>query len=180
MNNTFKTALATSLLTLLLCASAMVNAAQNSQEKIFIDADHVHFNIESGYSVYTGNVKISQGELTLTGDRVTVQQNNNEVEQITVIGKPAHYHNLTEKGETVEAESEHMLYTASENKLLLTINAEVRQPDQTIKSQRIVYDTEKKIATAGNKDASTSDGPIDANQRVRITLTPKKETPEKP
>ena len=56
-------------------------------------------NLNTGYSVYTGNVKITQGELKLTGDEVTVQQTkNNEVEQITVTGKPAQYNHVTEKG----------------------------------------------------------------------------------
>jgi lipopolysaccharide transport protein LptA len=74
-----------------------------------------------------------------------------------------------------------MVYAASKNELILTINAEVRQPEQTIKSQRIVYDTEKKIATAGSKEAATSNENSAAdNQRVRITLTPKKETIKKP
>ena len=181
MNNTFKTSRIASLLTLIMCLSSIVHAAKNSEEKIFIDADHVKFNIESGYSVYTGNVKITQGELILTGDKVTVKQSNNEVERITVVGKPAHYSNITEKGESIQAQSEHMIYTASENKLLLTIDAEVRQPDKTIKSQRIVYDTEKKIAIAGDKDlADSNDGQVDDNQRVRITLTPKKEPSKEP
>jgi len=178
MNNTVKPAFLNALLALTLCFSPLNSQAEAdsqkiSEEKIFIDADHVRLNIETGYSVYTGNVKITQGELTLTGDQVTVQQSNNEVEQITVIGKPAHYRNLTEKGEILQAESEKMVYTASENKLILTINAEVKQPDHTIKSQRIVYDTEKKIVIAGNKDKHSSTN-SNTKQRVNITLTPKK------
>ena len=65
-------------------------AAENL-EKIFIDADYMRMNIVSGKSVYTGNVKISQGELVLTGDKVTLERKNEEVERITVIGKPARY-----------------------------------------------------------------------------------------
>ena len=182
MNNTVKPALLNALLVLTLGFSALSCQAETaspkiSEEKIFIDADHVRLNIETGYSEYTGNVKMRQGELTLTGDKVTVQQSNNEVEHITVIGKPAHYRNLTDKGEIIQATSEKMVYTASENKLVLTINAEVKQPDNTIKSQRIVYDTVKKIVIAGNKDKqSSANGDRNANvkQRVNIILTPKK------
>jgi lipopolysaccharide export system protein LptA len=177
MNNTVKPVFFNALLALMLCLSAFVSqatgVAKNSEEKIFIDADHVRLNIETGYSEYTGNVKITQGELVLTGDKVTVLQSNNEVEHITVIGKPAHYRNLTEKGEILQAESEQMVYTASKNELILTINAEVKQPDHTIKSQRIVYDTEKKIVIAGNKDNPSSTN-NNTKQRVNITLTPKK------
>jgi len=174
MNNTLKHIFFDGLLSLILLTSSIVSWADDSEEKIFLDADHVLLNIETGYSVYTGNVKISQGELTLTGDQVTVQQSNNEVEHITVTGKPAHYHNITESGESIQAESERMVYTASEHKLELTINAELKQPDHTIKSQKIVYDTEQKIVIAGSKDTTASSTGNDNKQRVKITLTPKK------
>lgn len=180
MNNRLKHTLFAGLLTLVLCGSSIVSWAKNAEEKIFIDADHVRFNIETGYSVYTGNVKITQGELTLTGDQVTVQQTNNEVEQITVTGKPAHYSNITESGDSIQAESENMVYTANENKLVLTINAEIKQPDHILKSQKIVYDTEKKIVIAGSKNTpASSDGNGDKKQRVNITLTPKKDLTKK-
>jgi len=138
-------------------------------------------NLNTGYSVYTGNVKITQGELKLTGDEVTVQQTkNNEVEQITVTGKPAHYNHVTEKGETIQAESEHMVYTASKNKLIMTVNANLKQPDHQVSSQKIVYDTEKKIVIAGDKGGSSiSKTGSGKNQRVNITLTPKKDPAKK-
>jgi len=49
-------------LLLLLIAEAH---AEVSPEKIFINADRMQLNIESGYSEYSGQVKISQGELVL-------------------------------------------------------------------------------------------------------------------
>ena len=147
--------------------------ATESVEKIFIDADHMHLNIESGYSVYTGNVKISQGELVLTGNKMTLEQNDSAIERMTVTGKPAHYNHITEKGENIQAESEHMVYTASKNELVMTINAKLQQPDHQISSQKIVYDTLNKIVIAGDKD-TTSNTDTDS-ERVKITLTPKKE-----
>ena len=145
-------------------------------EKIHIEADHMQLNMETGFSVYTGNVKIAQGELKLTGDKVTLQQSNKEVERITVTGKPAHYNHVTETGENIQAESEHMVYTASQNKLVMTVNAKLKQPEHQVSSQKIVYDTEKKIVIAGDKkDSSTPDDGSNSKQRVNITLTPKKE-----
>ena len=152
----------------------LVNArAAENIEKIYIDADYMQLNIETGYSIYTGNVNIKQGELKLTGDKVTIQQSRGEVERITVTGKPAHYNHITDKGENIQAESEQMVYTASQNELVMTINANLKQPDHQVSSQKIVYDTEKKIVIAGDK-SETSTGP-DNRQRVNITLTPKKD-----
>jgi lipopolysaccharide export system protein LptA len=156
----------------MLIAQVNVWAAENL-EKIYIDADYMQLNIETGYSVYIGNVNIKQGQLILTGDKVTIQQSKKEVERITVTGKPAHYNHITDKGENIQAESEKMVYTASENKLVMTINANLKQPDHQVSSQKIVYDTEKKIVIAGDK-RETSTG-SDNKQRVNITLTPKKD-----
>ena len=147
----------------------------NNTEKIYIDADRMKANIESGHSVYTGNVKVRQGKLLLTGDKIIVQQRNNEVELITVFGKPAHYNHVTEEGEIIKANSEKMVYTASKNQLVLTINARLNHPEHKVSSQKIVYNTLTKVAIAGDKqqaDSHTTDKQGE-NERVRITLTPK-------
>ncbi len=171
-----KTLFFTVLTTLLFFSQSASRAAEiEAVEKIFIDADHMQLNIETGYSVYTGNVKIRQGELKLTGDKVTVQQSNNEIERITVTGKPAHYNHITENGENIQAQSEHMVYTANQNKLVMTINAQLTQPENQVNSQKITYDTKKKIVIAGDKNGSpSSTSGTDSKQRVNITLTPKK------
>lgn len=162
----------TALIGILLFSLQSNSWADNSAEKIFVNADHMQLNIESGLSVYTGNVKFSQGELVLTGDKVTVLQKNNEIQSVTVTGKPAHYNHVTEKGENIQAESEQMVYTASENKLVMTVNAQLKQPDHQVNSQKIVYDTLKKIIIAGEKNPTSASSP--ENQRVKITLTPNK------
>lgn len=162
--------------------------AAEKVEKIHINADHMRLNMETGYSIYTGNVKISQGELVLTGDKVTLKQNkDNEIETMTVFGKPARYHHITEKGEPINAESERMDYNASQNQLTMTTNARLHQSEQTLSSQKIVYDTLKKIIIAGGKkarpdktDTSSAsslqpDKAPEKSQRVNITLTPKKQ-----
>jgi lipopolysaccharide export system protein LptA len=150
-------------------------------EKITIDADYMRLNIESGISVYSGNVKITQGELVLTGDKVTLEQKENEVERLTLIGKPARYNHITEKGQPIQAQSERMVYTASLNKLVMTKNASLRQPDHMVSSQIITYDTVKGIIVAGennnaspHKPGTDKQGSTNESQRVNITLTPKK------
>lgn len=154
--------------------------AGETPEKIFITADHMKMNIETGDSTYTGHVKISQGKLVLTGDKVTLEQGTAQLERLIVTGKPARYNHLTETGESIEAESEHMIYTASKNTLVMTINAHLRQPDHQLSSQKIVYNTEKKIVIAGrSNDAPVNGSKPPGNQRVNITLTPKEATTEK-
>jgi lipopolysaccharide export system protein LptA len=154
---------------------AAENKASDQQEKLFIDADYMQLDINTGKSVYRGNVKISHGELVLTGDEVTLEQSKDKVERLTVIGKPVHYNHVTENGENIQAESERMVYIASQHKLIMTVNAKLLQPDHQVSSQIITYDTKNKIVIAGDKSAKSSDGTkTGEKQRVNITLTPKK------
>lgn len=186
MNNTFSIissrlyALLTAGMVLLalpgLCMAAnspSVKAAGDKQpapEKIRIKSDYMKMNLNTGVSVYTGNVKIEQGDLVLTGDRVTLKQQKNEIEKITVDGNPARYHHVTKNGESVMAQSQKMVYIAAENRLIMTENASLEQPDHKVSSQKIVYDTLNRIVMAG--EASDSNAPNE-QQRVNITLTPK-------
>jgi len=142
-------------------------------EKIYIKADHMQMNIISGKSTYTGNVRISQGDLVLTGDKVTLERKKEAFERIIVFGKPAHYNHVTDTGDTIQAQSEHMVYTASQNKLVMTINAHLLQPDLKLSSQKIIYDTQKKIVIAGGNDNAATNGDRSIPPRVNITLTPK-------
>lgn len=174
MINKLRYPLLTAFLASLLFNSSANSAQVAEAEKIFIDADHMQLNIETGYSVYTGNVKIRQGELLLTGDKVTLQQSKDEIDRITVIGKPAIYNHVTEDGENIQAESEHMVYTAAQNKLVMTINSKLKQPDHQVSSQRIVYDTKKKTVIAGDKNTAPGQNGDTTSQRVNITLTPQK------
>jgi len=155
--------------------------AANTDEEVFISADYMSFNIESGNSVYTGNVKITQGKLMLTGDKITVKQEKNILKRVTVTGRPARYNHITEDGEPVSAQSEQMDYIASQNKLVLTINAVLEQPDHRVSSQTIIYDTEKRIIIAGdqNKPEGLNANTDTNKQRVNITLTPAKKSPAK-
>lgn len=180
---TSKAAPAIALIILSLVSSYAFAEKTVAREKVFIDADHVTMNINSGSSSYSGNVRITQGELSLTGDRVIIIQNNNEIERMTVTGKPARYNHVTEDGQKIKAESEQMVYTVSENKLVLTTNARLEQPDHKVSSQKITYDTAKKIIIAGDtrgkgeKPGQTKSGDAshtgEESQRVNITLTPK-------
>ena len=72
-----------------------------------------------------------------------------------------------------------MLYIANQNKLVMTIDARLQQPDLKLSSQKITYDTEKKIVIAGDSDGVTAaDSKTKQTQRVNIVITPKKSPAE--
>ncbi len=158
-----------------------------ANEEITVSADYMQLNVETGNSTFTGNVEISQGNLTLTGDKVTLKRRRlkngeSEVDKLTITGKPARYSHITSEGKTISAESKKMVYTANIGKLVMTKDARLIQPENQVSSQKIIYDTFKKIVIAGakkpapvnNSTGNSGADEVKPNQRVKITLTPKK------
>lgn len=150
--------------------------ASDHIESISINADNMRLNVQSGESTYMGNVKISQGQLILTGEEITVLQTNNIIHNITIFGSPARYTNTDKDGEVTTAESEKMIYNISTNKLEMTTNAFLQQPNHRVSSQKIIYDTKRRMIIAGESKEPIKPSYNTENNRVNITLTPKKKS----
>jgi len=170
--------LVAALVSFALASFPLASYAEATGDKILIDADYMKLNTQTGDSVYTGNVSFIQGEIKLTGEKVIVKSQNNEISLVTVEGKPAHYYftdnnagnNADNKvANTVNAHSEHMEYSVNQRRLIMTINARLEQTDNIVESQRIVYDTKNQEILAGENNSGTNTG-----ERVNITLTPVK------
>jgi lipopolysaccharide export system protein LptA len=153
----------------LACVPGLV-ASVEPGEQIQIHADYMQFDINTGDSVYRGNVHFVRGKVELSGDRVNVSSKDGEVIRVKVEGTPARYHDSNETGRVL-AESERMDYAVTQGKLTLLGTARLEQDDRVVQSQQIIYDTEKKLILAG-KSSSQNAGQVD---RVNITLTPKKD-----
>jgi lipopolysaccharide transport protein LptA len=148
--------------------------AIDNEDEILIEADYMKFDLESGSSTYKGNVSIIQDTIKLTGENVVITRKDNEIQDIKVDGNPAHYLQDESTDNKVHAIAQHMKYTAHTNRLVLTVDASLEQSDQTVESQRIVYDTQNKVIIAGKKDS-----PDQSGDRVNIILTPKKDVSPK-
>lgn len=151
-------------------------ASSEIEEQIHVQANYMKFDMATGSGTYEGDVKISQGSIELSGDKVIIQRQQDKIQQIDVEGQPARYVQDNDSENKIHATSQHMQYMTNQHQLVMTVDARLEQPDHTIESQRIVYDTKNKVVIAGGDEQTQQGG------RVNITLTPKKDntvTPEK-
>lgn len=158
------------ILALMIYAPAGLTVTIESGENIHVQANYMKFNMATGSSTYKGDVKISQGSIEINGDKVIIQRQREKIQQINIEGQPAQYTQGEDSKNKINATSQHMQYLANQHQLVMTVDARLQQPDHTIKSQRIVYDTKNKIVIAGDNDKHKPQG-----GRVNITLTPKKD-----
>lgn len=143
--------------------TSSVGLSDDAQQPLHVEADTAEFDDKTGISVYRGKVRVTQGSMVLQGDYVTVLAPNRKVKKITSEGKPSTFHQLTDKGESIDAEAEYMEYNTTVNKIILLKKATLQQGQNSFSSERIEYQILTKIVDAG--DPKSGD-------RVKMTIIP--------
>src|SRR3546814_14353678 len=65
---------------------------EDREQPIRVQADTAELDDRQGVAVYRGDVVITQGTMKITGDTVTITQDDNgDVEVFNSIGQPAYY-----------------------------------------------------------------------------------------
>lgn len=129
-----------------LATTTVFALSKDKNEPIQLEADRVHLDDITGVSVYTGNVKYTQGTISLLADEATLKKGEGGIEHVTAVGKPAVYTELpdgeeapvTAKGNTIE-------YDAAKEIVTLTENASVEQKNDNFKAPLITYFRTTKI-----------------------------------
>ncbi|AOY01311.1 lipopolysaccharide transport periplasmic protein LptA [Jeongeupia sp. USM3] len=165
---------AAELSALILLAAPLAQAETADREKpMNITADYANFDQKNNVGVYTGNVIVVQGTMTLKADKVTVRQDADGNQFSLGDGKPVKFRQRMDTGEWVDANSLHYDYDGKTGILKLINKAWVRRDtgDEVI-GDVIIYD----MATS-TYQAQTDGKP---GSRVNITLMPKKKDASAP
>lgn len=112
--------------------------------------------------VLSGNVEITQGSLRVNAATATVERKAGEMSRIVLEGGPVRMQQESDRGEPIDASANRIVYSPSEEIMLLSGNAVVAQPRGNLRSETIRYNM-----TTGNVD-SGGDG-----NRVQMTIQPK-------
>jgi lipopolysaccharide export system protein LptA len=91
----------------------------------------------SGTSVYTGNVVITQGSIRITADRATLTLENGKLQKALIVGKPATFFQAREDGQPIRGHARQIHYDTGANTVELTDDAKVHQGDQLITANYI-------------------------------------------
>src|SRR5512134_2927203 len=124
---------ACSRLILMLLLSLMVEtmaraASLDKGEPIRIDARSVEANDKTGTMIYSGNVVIDQGRLSIQADRVEIMTRQGRTELVRATGKPAKLRQRAEgEDEEVRAEANHVDYRVSLRKIDMSGRVSLRR-----------------------------------------------------
>ena len=165
------------LLTAVLVPGAALALSSDSKQPMYVESDAVVYDENKGETVYTGNVKASQGSLEVTGDKMIINQQKGQADQLIIYGNPARLKQTPDGG----GPDNHGIgrradYFPDSGILILNGDAmtwEGPNPatsQHTVKSEHIEYDTKNSIYKAG----STKSG----SRRVQVKIIPKEASGE--
>jgi lipopolysaccharide export system protein LptA len=143
-------------------AGAMALESDRSQP-IELAADSVDIDEGKGLSVYRGDVDLRQGSMRLRADVVTVQHRGGDPSRVVAEGRPVRFEQQSERG-PVEGQARRVEYEIASENLELTGDAVLMQGQDTMRSDRIVYDRVRAVVKAG--------AAAEGKQRVRISIQP--------
>lgn len=157
---------------LLLLPDTASALSSDSQQPMYIESDSVVFDESKGETVYVGNVKARQGTLEVTGEKMIINQQKGEADQMIIFGNPARLKQTPDGGgPDNHGSGKRADYFPESGILILNGDAvtwegpDPNTSEHTVKSDHIEYDTKNAIYKAGSSKSG--------NRRVQVTILPK-------
>ncbi len=158
---------ASTLLLLLLLPLPGWALTGDSEQPIEVEADRLEVRDEDGRSIYQGNVRLVQGSLQITSDRLVIHFNDQrELVLMEMTGSPARFRQLDDDRQEMLGEARQINYTESDSMLELLYGARFSHDGDTIEGERIRIDTERNSIEAGSESAE---------ERVKMLIQPRQE-----
>ena len=149
-------------------AAAVAALADDSSKPIQIQADRAELDDRKGTATYFGTVKLTQGTLQVTSDRLVITSSKGEVVRIEAEGLkgPANYSQQAQVDQPpLLANARLITYLIRDKRIRLTGNAHLTQGKNTFSGASIDYDVANQFVAATG--AAGGGG-------VRVTIDPSK------
>jgi lipopolysaccharide export system protein LptA len=106
---------------------------QDTSQPVQVGADQLAVNNADGSAVFTGNVEVTQGEMTLKAGEVRVKYgaDQTQIDQLIASGGVS-ITNLADKASSTEA-----VYTIASGVIVLTGNVQLAQGPSTMQGQKL-------------------------------------------
>ena len=112
---------------------ALGDLEQDTSQPVQVGADQLAVNNADGSAVFTGNVEVTQGEMTLKAGEVRVKYgaDQTQIDQLIASGGVS-ITNLADKASSTEA-----VYTIASGVIVLTGNVQLAQGPSTMQGQKL-------------------------------------------
>ncbi|NOX08101.1 MAG: lipopolysaccharide transport periplasmic protein LptA [Gammaproteobacteria bacterium] len=137
---------------------------KDKETPLTIQADNADIDNKGEVSTYQGNVKITQGSLLISADRLVINHPQGKIRSITAKGTPARYqYQAKPQASPVMAQAQTIVYVTRKDQVTLTGDAFLQQNKNQFNSEKIIYDIKKDHVQAYGAPAG---------KQIQITITP--------
>lgn len=167
------------------CAAALAAPAAHAEKAdrekpIHLEADRVTVDDAKQVATFEGNVILTQGTLTIRGDRMQVRQDADGFRHGTTWGNLAYFRQKRDGyDEYIEGWAERIEYDSKADKVELFTRAMLKRGADEVRGNYISYDatTEFFQVIGGGTKAASADNP---QGRVRAVMQPKPKGAQQP
>jgi len=152
-----------------LCLLAIGNGgvAQTPAERITAKADRLELDQQTGLQQLSGNVVITQGDISIYGDSIQVAMRNGAISRIFGSGSPIRFQQQLANGELVKTESSEIDYLTSSWTLVFRGNVVLQRSEWQLGGHVVEYNIRNRNFSASG--ARTDSAEADKSSRVSIT-----------
>lgn len=153
-----------------LCGFAQGALAERADRNkpIHVEADRVTLDDARQMAVFTGDVQMTQGTLSISADQVVATQGPEGFERGEATGTPAHFRQKRDgSNEYVEGWGQRIEYNAVTGVMDVYGQAHVRRGLDDVRGDHITYNAHDQNFRVAGKQTPTKDG------RVTVTINPK-------
>lgn len=137
-------------------------------QPIDIESDRAEFHELEGYTVYSGNVRLSQGSILLEAAEISIYFEDGNVYKLLASGDRAYYEQLPAEDEgKVVAQANTIEYLLQDDLINLIQDASLTQDGATLNGELITYDVRNHLLKANNRSDNQESG---ESGRVRVTI----------
>ena len=137
-------------------------------QSIYIESDRAEFHELEGYTVYSGNVRLSQGSILLEAAEISIYFVDGNVYRLLASGDRAYYEQLPAENEgKVVAQASTIEYLLQDDLINLIQNASLTQDGATLNGELITYDVRNHLLKANSRSDEQESG---ESGRVRVTI----------
>ena len=141
-------------------------------QPVKLEAEQVSIDDAKQISTFTGNVLLTQGTLTIRGDKLVVKQNQEGLQHSTATGQLASFRQKRDGvDEYVEGYGQRIEYDSANTTMELRGQARIKRGLDEVSSEYITYNSTTEIFKADSLSESTPGGK--RKGRVRVIIQPK-------
>jgi len=135
-----------------------VAAGADFLEQVTVTSERNSADLKRNQVVYEGNVKVSQGSMKMTADRLVVSNISRQgPEQLVATGKPARFSHVLDNGQAMQAQANSITYQIGSRELVLKGNAQISQQDSLLQGEEIRYNLDlQQLQVEGGEQGVTS------------------------